>query len=109
MKSKLYLTNIALFMAVLIIMLPVAFADSISLTYDANGNLVTGDGNYRVYNSLNQLWKVYDGSDTDLLLEEYTFHPTEERVLIKKSYNLSGNWTETVYYVSSEFLMVKNI
>ncbi|MBW2975429.1 hypothetical protein KY366_06940 [Candidatus Woesearchaeota archaeon] len=96
-------------MAVLIVMLPVCFADSISLTYDENGNLVTGDGFYREYNSLNQLWKVRNGSDiSGNLLQEYTYHPVEERVLIKKSYNNSGDLVETVYYVSDEFVRVVN-
>jgi len=43
-----------------------------SLIYDANGNLVTGDGKYRVYNSLNQLVQLYNGTDTSgILLQEY--------------------------------------
>ena len=33
---------IALFMAALVMMLPVCFASTLSLEYDANGNLVTG-------------------------------------------------------------------
>ena len=60
-------------------MLPVCFADQIDLTYDANGNLISGDGKFREYNSLNQLVKVYNGSDAlGLLQEELTYHPTEE-------------------------------
>lgn len=98
----------AIFMAILIVMLPVCFADS--LTYDNNGNLVTGDGLYRKYNSLNQLWKVYNGSEENesKLLEEYTYHPVEERVLIKNVSNPEGSWRETVYYVSDEFVRVVN-
>ncbi|MBS3097442.1 hypothetical protein J4209_01455 [Candidatus Woesearchaeota archaeon] len=90
-------------------MLPVSFADSLSLTYDKNGNLVTGDGFYRVYNSLNQLWKIYNGSDTTgPLLEKYTYHPVEERVLIKNVSNLDSSWKETVYYVNDEFVRIVN-
>jgi len=81
---------------------------TIELTYDANGNLVSGDGVFRVYNSLNQLWQVYNGSDTGgTLLQEYTFHPTEERVLIKKEYS-SGVLKDTTYYVSKEFVRTVN-
>jgi hypothetical protein len=58
----------------------------ISLIYDKNGNLVTGDGIYREYNSLNQLWLVYNGSDSSgNLLQNYTYHPVEEMVLVKRS------------------------
>ena len=80
----------------------------IALTYDANGNLVSGDGVYRVYNSLNQLWKVYNGSSTSgNLLQEYVFHPTEERVLIKKEFS-SGVLRETTYYINKNFVRVVN-
>ncbi len=107
--KKLYLINITVFMASLIVLLPVCFADSISLTYDDNGNLVTGDGFYREYNSLNQLWKVYNGSDTSgNLLQEYVMHPTEERVLVKKVYYTNESLKETVYYVNDEFVRVIN-
>ena len=102
-----YVQTIAVFLAMLIVMLPVAFADTLNLIYDGNGNLVSGDGSYRVYNSLNQLWKVYNGSDaTGALLQEYTYHPIEERVLIKQSFNSSAN--ETVYYVNKDFIRIVN-
>ena len=76
--------------------------------YDANGNLVTGDGLYRVYNSLNQLWKVYNGTDTSHLLVEYTYDSLEERVLMKNVTNLDGTWKETVIYPFKEMVRVKN-
>ena len=85
MNVNIFVRTFAL--VLLVVMLPVCFADSLSLTYDKNGNLVTGDGFYRIYNSLNQLWKVYNGSDTSLLLQEYTMHPVEERVLVKNVIN----------------------
>jgi len=54
------------------------------------------------------LWKVYNGSSTSgNLLQEYVFHPTEERVLIKKEYS-SGVLQDTTYYVSKEFVRVVN-
>tara|TARA_Y100000310_G_scaffold326101_1_gene390525 strand:- start:1601 stop:2059 length:459 start_codon:yes stop_codon:yes gene_type:complete len=107
MKSSLCYKTVL--MVALIIMLPVSFADSLSLTYDKNGNLLGGDGNFRVYNSLNQLWKVYNGSDTTgVLLETYTHDPVEEKVLIKNVSNLDGSWKETVYYIFDDYLEVVN-
>ena len=38
-----------MFMSVLIVMLPIAFAEELNLIYDGNGNLVTGDSFYRGY------------------------------------------------------------
>ena len=107
MKTAKRTRLLAVFLSFLIAMLPVCFADTLNLVYDQNGNLVTGDGVYRVYNSLNQLWKVYNGSDTTgKLLQQYTYHPTEERVLIKQNFNNSAN--ETVYYVSKDFIRIVN-
>jgi len=89
--------------------MPFTLAAEMSLTYDVNGNLITGDGKYRTYNSLNQLWKVYNGTNSSgILLEEYYYHPVEERVAIKKVYNSSGSVIETTYYFSKEFVRVIN-
>jgi len=100
---------VSMLLIFLIISTSFCFAAEMSLTYDANGNLITGDGKYRTYNSLNQLWRVYNGSNTSMLLEEYTYDPIEERVLIKKSYNTSGAWIETVVYVDKTFVQIKNL
>jgi len=89
--------------------MPFCFAVEMSLTYDANGNLITGDGKYRTYNSLNQLWKVYNGTNTSVLLEEYTYHPIEERVIMKKVYNTTGAVIETTYYISQNYVQVVNL
>ncbi|MBN1645511.1 hypothetical protein JW868_00560 [Candidatus Woesearchaeota archaeon] len=79
------------------------------LEYDANGNLVSGDGKFRVYNSLNQLWKIYNGSNTsEPLLQQYTYHPTEERVLKKVTYDSEEEVDETVIYWSKDFVSVIN-
>lgn len=109
MKSRACLGSVAIALAILIATLPVAFADSISLSFDKNGNLISGDGLHRTYNSLNQLIEVRNGSSSDgVLLQQYTYDPVEERVLIKRSYNLSSNWTETVIYVNENYLRLKN-
>jgi hypothetical protein len=75
-QTRLY--TIVAFMLFLIVSLPICFAQEINLVYDKNGNLLYGDGKYRVYNSLNQLWKVYNNSNTSVLLETFDYHPVEE-------------------------------
>lgn len=110
MKTKQLLPLIGILCALLIVTLPICHASELSLTYDANGNLVRGDGKYRVYNSFNQLSKVYNGSNSSSpLLQEYIYHPLEERVLVKKTYNSSGNLTETVLYISDTYVQVINV
>jgi len=80
-----------------------------SLTYDANGNLVTGDGKYRVYNNQNQLITLYNGSNTSgIILQKFAYHPTEERILSKKTYSTNGSLVETVIYVSADFGQIIN-
>jgi hypothetical protein len=49
--KSIYACCVALF----VVMLPLCLASELHLIYDANGNLVTGDGKYRVYNGFNQL------------------------------------------------------
>lgn len=106
---KHHLKIISLFIIFLIVSLPICFAVEINLQYDSNGNLVTGDGFYRTYNSLNQLYKVYNGSNsTGTLLEEYTFDPIEERVAIKKVFNTTGGLKETVYYFTQNNVRIVN-
>ena len=101
--------GIVVLMILLLLSMPLVHAAELRLTYDANGNLVTGDGKYRVYNSLNQLWKVYNGSSvSDPLLEELTFHPTEERIWYKKLYHTNGTLKETVYYLDQNFIRIIN-
>lgn len=105
-----YLMKKTAILAIMLIMsLPICFATELSLQYDANGNLVTGDGYYRVYNSLNQLSKVYNGTSTGILLQEYTYDPVQERVLVKKTFNSTGNLTETVYYVDDSFVRIVKV
>jgi hypothetical protein len=90
-----------------VVSIPIVYSAELSLTYDANGNLVTGDGYYREYNSLNQLARIRNGTNSSgYLMQEYTYHPTEERVLVKKTYNSTGNLTETVYYIDENYVRV---
>src|SRR3989344_3808984 len=83
---------------------------TLNLVTDANGNLVTGDGLYREYNSLNQLLNIRNGSDSSApLLQQFVYNPIEERVDIKKTFNNSGTVVETVYYWSKSFVTVENL
>ena len=108
MKST-NLRLISLMLVILVLSMPITFAETLRLQYDANGNLVAGDGKYRVYNDLNQLAKIYNGSsDTGSILQEFTYHPVEERILTKKTYNSSGTLVETVIYVDENFVRVIN-
>jgi RHS repeat-associated protein len=89
--------------------MPVTFAGTLSLTYDANGNLVTGDGLYREYNAFNQLATVRNGSNaTEPILQEFVYHPTEERILLKRTYNSTNSLVERVVYVDENFVRVIN-
>jgi len=107
-KKATYLKIIAGLLLYLVVSLPAVFSAELSLTYDANGNLVTGDGKYREYNSLNQLWKIYNGSNSSGdLLQEYEYHPIEERMHVKVSYNGDGS-NETTIYISENFVRVIN-
>ncbi len=84
-KFRFIITSFLLF---LFLSLPITFASQINqtLVYDGNGNLITGDGKYREYNEFNQLIKIREGNNTNgTIMEEYIYHPTEDRILIKKT------------------------
>ena len=101
------LRMIAVFMAMLIMLIPVVHATELNLVYDQNGNLLYGDGKYREYNSLNQLVRIRS-SDNSTILEEYVHDPVAERILMKRIYNSSNQVSETVYYVDENFVRVVN-
>ena len=74
-----------------------------------NGNLATGDNKYREYDGFNHLVRIRDGNNaTGLVLEEYDWHPLEERTLVKHVYE-NGSWKESIYYPSKDFVRVINI
>jgi RHS repeat-associated protein len=104
------LMSMALFMIVLMISLPMVFADTLRIQYDENGNMrKLDDGNLRVYNSLNQLELIKNGTGTGSpILEEYIYHPTEERIILKRVYNSDEAVAEIVYYVDENFVRVVN-
>ncbi len=93
------------FIIFLISLLPLTLAIETALTFDGNGNLESGDGYFRVYNGLNQLSKIYTGSNASgTLLYEYTFDPTEDRVAIKHDYVKN----RTIYYFDKEYMRLVN-
>ena len=106
-KTKVVIVFLLLF---LLTSLPVAFAVELNqtLTYDGNGNLINGDGKYRVYNEFNQLIKIYNGSNASIQgwMEEYVWHPTEDRILIKyinTDYGENQVADEVVVYITEDF------
>lgn len=107
MKPTAYLLNVAFFLSFLIVMLPICFAETINPVLDANGNLVTGDGYYREYNELNQLVRIRNSTSTGTILEEFIWHPTEERILVKDVYE-NGLLKESIYYVDDNYVYKVN-
>jgi RHS repeat-associated protein len=100
---------VAVLVVLLITSVPLTAAIELKLQYDANGNLVTGDGKYRVYNSQNQLASIYNGTNSSgTLLETYIYHPTEERILVKKAYYPNGTVNVTSIYLSPTFVRTIN-
>lgn len=97
---------VAVFMILLVMMIPVVHATELNLVYDANGNLLYGDGKYREYNSLNQLVRIRDSTNVTIL-EEYVHDPVQERILVKRIWNATAV-AETVYYVDENFVRVVN-
>ena len=95
-------------MIALVASMPIAFAKELNLQYDANGNLITGDSFYREYNEFNQLSRIREGNISNgPILEEFAWHPTQERILIKDVF-YSGIKNYSVYYVSDDFIRIEN-
>lgn len=105
MKAK-HIKTLFVFL-LLVIAVQFASAEQLNLVHDANGNTISGDGFYREYNEFNQLVRIRNGTASSPILEEYVYHPTEERVLIKDTFR-NGAVFETVYYINDEFVRVVN-
>ena len=109
MNPRIYLKNIATFLSLLIISMPIAFSEEMHLVVNKNGALVTGDGYFRECNEYNQLIKIYNGSSSNpsQLLQEYFYHPIQEKIAVKKTYE-NGTWKETIYYVNDNYIEIEN-
>lgn len=95
-------------MSVLVISLPLILAEELNLQVDANGNLITGDSFYREFNELNQLVRVREGNtSTGPILEEYIWHPLEERILVKDVF-YNGVKNYSIYYVNDNYIHIEN-
>lgn len=69
---------------------------SLTYEYDANGNLIRGDGKYYEYNDANQLVRVKHGDQAGPVVAEYVYDYTGQR--IKKVEN-----GITTYYIGKHF------
>ena len=80
-----------------------------NLQFDGNGNLESGDGYCRFYDGFNQLTRVYLGNScTGNPIETYTWHPIEERILIRHRYYTNGSLKETILYISKDYVRIEN-
>jgi len=52
----------------------------------------------REYNGLNQLVSIKN--DSGDILQEFVWHPQEDRIFIKKIYNESGDVAQRIVYVN---------
>lgn len=106
MVKRLSKPALIFFMVFLLISIPFCLSMEINITYDGNGNLITGDGKYREYNEFNQLIRVYEGNDSSGdLIEVYIWHPTEDRILVKKTNYVAGRgFDSVVVYYNKNFV-----
>jgi len=104
--------SLSCFIIFLLVSIPFCLSIELNLTYDGNGNLITGDGKYREYNEFNQLIRIRNGTSVnDSILEEYVYHPTEDRILAKRvyktyyyEYHAYDHLDETVIYVNDNLV-----
>lgn len=108
MKINNFIRIIALILSFLIISLPIAIAEEFNRVYDANGNLISDGKYYREYNGLNQLARIKLGNTSSSpILEEYKWHPIEERIVIKKVFS-NDVLNYTIYYPNENYVYIVN-
>ena len=95
---------------VILLVLSMSVVSALSYTYDGNGNRISGDGFYRVYDSSNHLVNVYTGDSPVIanLVENFTWDYAEERVFIKDTY-FNRTLNESIFYWKENFITVQNI
>ena len=109
MKPLKYLKIIVSILVYLIVSLPIVFAEELNLQYDAVGNLVTGDSFYREYDGFNHLIRIkQENLSSGNISEEFIWHPTEERVLIKKIYWNNQSLRTTIKYLNKNTIKIRN-
>ncbi|MBI1936314.1 hypothetical protein HYS31_07810 [Candidatus Woesearchaeota archaeon] len=93
----------------LLVLLSIVSAQELNLQFDAVGNLVTGDGYYRIYDGFNHLSQIRAGNNASApLLYSFMWHPIEERILIKDEYYPNGTEKSNIFYVSDEYVHIQN-
>ena len=93
----------------MLILLPVSYAEELNFEFDANGNLVTGDGYYRIYDGLNHLHQIKAGDNASApLLYEFTWEPLEEKIFIKDEFYPNGSLKSSTYYFGDDYVHIKN-
>jgi len=95
MKRNIFFT-LSLVFSVLLFASTVIATTSLTYQYDANGNLISGDGKYYEYNDANQLIRVRHGDQNGPVIAEYFYDYTGQR--IKKIEN-----GVTTYYIGKHF------
>jgi RHS repeat-associated protein len=105
-KTKNKIKIIAIFLALLVISLPIALAEELNPKYDGVGNLISGDGLVRTYDGFNNLVRIQN--DSGNVLQDLIWHPSQERVFIKKIYNSSGDVAQRIVYVNENTVKIKN-
>jgi RHS repeat-associated protein len=85
-----------LFLLGLMLSSTVSATTSLTYEYDADGNLIRGDGKYYEYNDANQLVRVKYGDSSGPLIAEYVYDYSGQR--IKKVEN-----GITTYYIGKHF------
>ena len=88
--------QIALFLMMFAVASNATAATSLTYVYDANGNLIQGDGKYYEYNDANQLVKVRHEDASGPILAEYFYDYSGQR--IKKVEN-----GITTYYIGKHY------
>ena len=71
-------------------------ATTLSYDYDANGNRISGDGQYYEYNDANRLVRIRQGNASGSIIAEFFYDHTGQR--IKKIEN-----GVTTYYIGKHF------
>ncbi|MBR9704654.1 hypothetical protein GOV12_04530 [Candidatus Pacearchaeota archaeon] len=98
-------TNFVCVCIFLILFIPLCFSAEINLTYDNNGNLISGFGLNYSYNNFNQLINITDNSNNELIFQ-YLYD--SEGTRIKKVEYFDDGSNETAYYISGNFIQIRN-
>ena len=99
-----------MFLAALIISLPLVLAEEYRIDYDQNGNIIYDQESnvYREYNELNQLSRTRLNNASGTILQEYTYDPLKERIFIKDEFYSNGSLKSSTYYFDDDYIVIQN-